>query len=73
MDDTQMQQKLLHGFELMCDWYNANCVGITGQRVITSMMAEYPAMYVGIGTSGCSGFCDNIASYTPDYTMPLFY
>ena len=65
------QQKLLPGYELMCESYNDHCTGITGQRVVTSMTSANPSKYVAIGTSGCSGVCRDIASYTPYYNMPM--
>merc|ERR1719158_1932439 len=55
----------------MCEWFNDNCVGITGQRIVTSKTASNVGKYVGIGTSGCSGVCRDIASYTPYYNMPM--
>jgi len=65
------QQKLLPGYELMCEWKNDNCVGITGQRIVTSSTSSNVNKYVAIGTSGCSGVCRDIASYTPHYNMPM--
>merc|ERR1719506_2129786 len=40
------QQKLLPGYELMCEWKNDNCVGITGQRIVTSSTSSNVNKYV---------------------------
>ena len=71
LEKINSQQWLLPGYELRCEWYNDNCDGYTGQRIVSAKLDENPEKYVAIGTSGCSGVCGHIARYTQHYNMPM--
>jgi len=55
----------------MCDYYNDNCVGRTGQKIVTAKLFEHPQKYAAIGQSGCSGVCNDLGAYAPFVRMPI--
>jgi Ca2+-binding EF-hand superfamily protein len=71
LETINSQQWLLPGYELRCEWYNDNCHGYTGQKIVSAKLHQNPEKYVAIGTSGCSGVCGHIARYTQHYNMPM--
>jgi hypothetical protein len=71
LEHINKQQWLLPGYELMCEYYNDQCIGKTGQKIVTSRTMDDPNKYVAIGQTGCSGVSGTVGSYTPTYNMPF--
>jgi hypothetical protein len=70
MEIINSQQWLLPGYELMCEYYNDGCKGITANQIVTSRTTSNPSKYAAVGQTGCSGAVGTVATYTPVYNMP---